>query len=132
MRSQDGLSESAAKDLLSLLLERGYFHQHVEPQLADEDSRNDHRRVFSEMDPECQLVSTQDGCYMTRTRLQLRLQEELSAKGRMSIENAAVALAVDRKHIEQAVLHTGRFCCLRGRRLDYTRALGSLGGKSTC
>jgi hypothetical protein len=97
------LSESATKDLVNLLVSRGYFHVNVTPELANEDnkSKNDISK-HSEKDDACQIVSTQDGDVMTKDLLQERLMEMLSsAGGRLSIEDASTLLAVDSCHVKQ-------------------------------
>ena len=100
--SLDCLSESATKDLVNLLLKRGYFHVDGVLQLADEARRSNAFPVYAETDVACQLVTTQDGNYMTKDTLRVHLLEEISAfGGRMSVENAAIALAVDPIIIEQ-------------------------------
>jgi hypothetical protein len=108
MRSQGCLSESATKDLLNLLVKRGYFHDNVEPELANVDKRrDDHTRSFSEMDAACQLVSTHDGMYLTKEQLKVRLRDELNAfGGRLSIQKVAIALHVDVTHVEHVVSET--------------------------
>jgi len=96
------LSESATKDLVNLLVKRGYFHGDAVPQLAHEDRKSDDVAEFSETDDACQLVTTRDGVYMTKEQLQVRLKGELAAVGgRMSVEHAATVMAVDPAHVEQ-------------------------------
>lgn len=102
MKPQDCLSESATKELVNLLLQRGYFHENVKPELADIDRRSE-PRAFSGLDPACQLVSTHDGMYLTKEQLKVRLREELNAfGGRLSILNVAIALAINVTHIANA------------------------------
>lgn len=101
---EDGyLSESATKELVGILIQRGYFQNGVEPQLANADRRDD-PPVYSELDCQCQLVSTQAGTcssYMRRDQLKRRLSEALFVfGGRLSISHAAIALAVNQAHIQ--------------------------------
>lgn len=99
---EDCLSESAANDLVNLLLKRGYFHDNVVPEFANEDRISKDVREYSETDADCQLVSTQDGVFMTKDRLKERLLEQLASfGGRMSVEDTATTLAVDTAHIER-------------------------------
>jgi hypothetical protein len=93
------LSESATKDLVDLLVRRGYFHN-VVPGFK-EDKKTADARLYSETDSSCQVVSTHDGVVMTKDRLQKRLLKELTAAGgRLSVEESASILAVDPVHIE--------------------------------
>lgn len=97
------LSESATRGLVNLLLKRGYFHDAIVPELADKDRKNnDCLQEYAETDVACQLVTAQDGNFMTRDQLQVRLIEEVGAfGGRIALKNAALALAVDSRPIEQ-------------------------------
>lgn len=99
--SKGHLSESATKKLVNLLIERGYFHQDIDPQLADPDQKLSDICAFSETDVACQLVTTKDDTVMTRDQLKTCLMDQLAlVGGRMSVQDATVALGVDAQHIE--------------------------------
>lgn len=102
MSNDDCLSESATKDLVKLLVKRGHFHQNVVPELAHHDKKKSDPCPYSDTDVSCQLVATlDDQLVMTKEQMQVKLMQELSAVGgRMSVEDAATALAVDPAHIE--------------------------------
>lgn len=102
--SQDCLSESATKDLVNLLVTRGYFHRNVHgaAEIANVDRTSKHVSKFSETNLDCQIVSTKDGYIITKEQLRVRLLEELtSVGGRLSVDAAATVLAVDPVYIPQ-------------------------------
>lgn len=115
------LSEKETNDLMSLLIQRGYFHDKIRSTSNIEDDSSDTMEQskgetiinFSDTDEACQLLSVHSDCYMTLEEFGLKMETELLFLGRVSVSDFATALGANPIHVEQTftaapnVLHEG-------------------------
>lgn len=100
------LSEVAAVQLMQLAFTRGYFHGNATPQkeITEISAEEIDVHEYSSQDPDCVVVPTSFG-YAKREFLEERLMEELiEAGGRLSKEDLAFALDVNKSFVQQTIL----------------------------
>jgi hypothetical protein len=109
--NERNLSEQATSDLMNLLLFRGYFHDGAAPleeitgdSLEDMNAcQNSIATLFSVIDETCQLVPMRGARYVTKSKFAVLFEAEMSVRGRVTIDDAAEAMGVDKVCIMQVI-----------------------------
>ena len=108
------IGENGAKELVALLVHRGYFHDNQEPVVEHDpqDSEDfmmaiqkEAGNIFSMDDADCMLVATRDGNFMTRASLRQKLLDSISRNGgRVSRQNLAAESAVTVEQVQRTLV----------------------------